>query len=284
MLPAIWHVQFILTLRFSLEFIEKLEQRIRHSSSHLCVGLDPDIDKIPDHLPKTIDGLLEFNRQIINATKDYVCAYKPNIAFFEVLGSDGWKLLEEILSFIPDDVITIADAKRGDIGNTALQYAKTFFETFDFDAITVNPYMGLDTLEPFTSYRNKGTIVLVLTSNPGSKDFQQIDLHSEKLFERVARLVNELHQRFHNCMLVVGATNGQLIKQIRDISPDIYFLVPGIGAQGGNLDEVIGFAGNKVVINSSRQIIFASTKEDFADIAAIEAKKLRDQINEKMGV
>lgn len=265
-------------------FIEKLERRINQSTSHLCIGLDPDINKIPDHLPKNIDGLLEFNRQIINATKDYVCAYKTNIAFYEVLGKGGWQLLENTIDLIPDDVITIADAKRGDIGNTASQYAKTFFETYNFDSITVNPYMGIDSLLPFVEFSEKGTVILVLTSNPGSSDFQQLEIQGQKLYEIVAKSVLKLHETNNNCMMVVGATTGSSIKKIREIAPDIYFLVPGIGAQGGNLAEVIQYAGKKVVINSSRQIIYASNTIDFAETAATEAKKLRDKIKSLMDI
>ena len=197
-----------------------------------------------------------------------------------MLGSVGWQLIEKILKLIPTDIITIADAKRGDIGNTAKMYAKTFFETFLFDSITVNPYMGMDTLSPFIEYKDKGVIVLVRTSNKGSGDIQELKINNTTVYEHVAEKVDQLNSKTHNCLMVVGATTGDSIRLIRDRAPSVYFLVPGIGAQGGSLEDVINYAGKKVLINSSRQIIYASNQLNYAEKAAEEAKRCRDQINQ----
>ena len=263
-----------------MTFLEKLEKRIETSGSRVCVGLDSVIEKLPKSYEKSIDSLLDFNKRIIEATHEHVLAYKPNIAFYEVLGTKGWDLLDKTLEFIPDDIITIADAKRGDIGNTAAMYAKTFFETYKFDSITVNPYMGFDSIEPYLKYENKGTIILGLTSNEGSEDFEELTLSSGKtLSERVAEKVNEWNKS-NNCLLVIGATNKEKIEKMRSASSDMYFLVPGIGAQGGSLEDVLKYGGKNVIINSSRSIIYASSESDFADIAKSETLKLKESINQ----
>jgi orotidine-5'-phosphate decarboxylase len=266
-----------------MKIIEKIENRIKSSNSRVCVGLDLDIEKIPPHLPKNMDGLFEFAKEIIHSTKDHVLAYKPNLAFFEVFGSKGFELLEKILKEIPNDIITIADAKRGDIGNTANMYAKTFFETFGFDIITVNPYMGYDSISPYLNYEDKGTIVLGLTSNKGSEDFQEILVDERSFAEIVSEKVEKWNVK-NNLMLVVGATNGEKIEKIRNIAKDLYFLVPGIGAQGGSLHEVIKYSGKNVIVNSSRGIIYASQKKDFAEISKQKTIELKNAINHEIAL
>ena len=261
-----------------MTFVEKLNARISKVNSRVCVGLDIDPTKLPTHLSDSFEDLFEFNKQIIDATHEYVCAYKPNIAFYEVLGTKGWELLEKTIEYIPNDIITIADAKRGDIGNTAAMYAKTFFETYQFDSITVNPYMGYDSVSPYLSYEEKGTIILGLTSNSGSEDFEKLSYNGKMLAESVAEKVVEWNEN-KNCLLVVGATNKELIQKMRNASDDIFFLVPGIGAQGGSIDDVIEYAGENVIINSSRGIIYASQKKDFAETARHQTEKLQNAIN-----
>ena len=262
-----------------MTFLEKLENRIAVSGSRLCIGLDSSIEKLPLKFSKGTDSLLDFNKRIIEATHEHVLAYKPNIAFYEVLGSKGWDILEKTIEFIPEDIITIADAKRGDIGNTAAMYAKTFFETFKFDSVTVNPYMGFDSVEPYLKYEDKGTIILGLTSNKGSEDFEELILENGQILAtEVAQKVSKWNNA-NNCLLVVGATNKEKIELIRKYSSSMYFLVPGIGAQGGSLEDVLKYAGKNVIINSSRSIIYASSTDDFADNAANEARKLKEEIN-----
>lgn len=263
-----------------MTFIEKLEKRIEQSGSRVCVGLDSVVEKLPMMYEKSIDSLLDFNKRIIESTHEHVLAYKPNIAFYEVLGIKGWDLLEKTLEFIPNDIITIADAKRGDIGNTAAMYAKTFFETYKFDSITVNPYMGFDSIEPYLKYEQKGTIILGLTSNKGSEDFEELALSSGQILsERVAERVNDWNKK-NNCSLVIGATNKEKIQKMRSVSGNMYFLVPGIGAQGGSLEDVIKYGGKNVIINSSRSIIYASSNNNFSEIAKLETLKLKDSINQ----
>src|SRR5690606_14492951 len=215
---------------------ESLFQAILRKKSYLCVGLDTDIAKIPEHLLQTADPVFEFNKQIIDATKAYCVAYKPNIAFYESLGAPGWESLRKTLEYIPEDCFTIADAKRGDIGNTSKMYAKTFFELMDFDAITVAPYMVSDSVKPFFEYKDKWVILLALTSNEGGSDFQNLIIEDRKvpLFEEV---INRSQQWGNpdNMMYVVGATRAEMLKDIRKIAPDHFLLVPGIGAQGGSL-------------------------------------------------
>jgi orotidine-5'-phosphate decarboxylase len=264
-------------------FDEKLNQLIRQKRSLLCVGLDTDITKIPNCLLSEMDPLFAFNREIIEATHDYVCAYKINIAFYESLGIPGWELLERTLNLIPDNVLVIADAKRGDIENTGQKYAQTYFKTYDFDAITVSPYMGMDSVTPFLEYEDKGVFVLCLTSNPGATDFQFLRVDDEPLYLKVAEKVVSWNFLYGNCGLVVGGTHTHEIEEIRNVAPTLPFLVPGIGAQGGNLEKVIQYAtderGESALINSSRTVIYGSSEKDFADVARSRAKSLRDRIN-----
>ncbi len=254
---------------------QQLFQQILQKRSYLCVGLDSDITRIPKHLLKYDDPVFEFNKQIIDATKDYCVAYKPNTAFYESRGSNGWRCLEKTIEYIPDTHFTIADAKRGDIGNTSTQYAKAFFENMNFDSVTVAPYMGIDSVAPFLEFENKWVILLALTSNKGSQDFQYKDLDDEfPLFEKVMRVAQKWSTS-ENLMYVVGATHPERFKKIREIAPDHFLLVPGVGAQGGDLQKISEYGMNHQVgllVNSSRSIIFASDGEDFAEVAGEKAK------------
>ena len=236
---------------------KQLFDNIKSKRSFLCIGLDTDVDKIPPHLLKEEDPVFEFNKLIIDATSDLCVAYKPNIAFYESMGIKGWKSLEKTLDYIPDNIFTIADAKRGDIGNTASRYAKTFFETYAFDSITIAPYMGKDSVTPFLSYDGKWAIMLALTSNEGALDFQMLDVADHKLFEEVL-IKSKAWGSNDNMMFVVGATRGELIEKVRTLVPEHFFLVPGVGAQGGSLEEVAKYGLNDqcgLLVNSSRGII-----------------------------
>jgi len=255
---------------------EKLVQAIAAKQSYLCVGLDTDIEKLPAGLPKTTQGVIDFNKAIIDSTAPYCVSYKINTAFYESQGIKGWQAMEETLAHIPSTHFTIADAKRGDIGNTSAHYAKTFFEVMPFDAITVAPYMGKDSIEPFLAYTNKCTIVLGLTSNKGSQNFEQQKLQSGQfLYESVLEQVATWGTA-DQIMFVVGATKAKEFDSIRKIIPAHFILVPGVGAQGGSLEEVTKYGKNKEVgllINASRAIIFASNQNDFAEKAAMVAKE-----------
>jgi orotidine-5'-phosphate decarboxylase len=255
---------------------EKLVQAITAKQSYLCVGLDTDIEKLPAGLPKTTQGVIDFNKAIIDSTAPYCVSYKINTAFYESQGIKGWQAMEETLAHIPSTHFTIADAKRGDIGNTSAHYAKTFFEVMPFDAITVAPYMGKDSIEPFLAYTNKCTIVLGLTSNMGSQNFEQQKLQSGQfLYESVLEQVATWGTA-DQIMFVVGATKAKEFESIRKIIPAHFILVPGVGAQGGSLEEVTKYGKNKEVgllINASRAIIFASNENDFAEKAAMVAKE-----------
>jgi orotidine-5'-phosphate decarboxylase len=255
---------------------EKLVQAIKAKQSYLCVGLDTDIEKLPAGLPKTTQGVIDFNKAIIDSTAPYCVSYKINTAFYESQGIKGWQAMEETLAHIPSTHFTIADAKRGDIGNTSAHYAKTFFEVMPFDAITVAPYMGKDSIEPFLAYTNKCTIVLGLTSNMGSQNFEQQKLQSGQfLYESVLEQVATWGTA-DQIMFVVGATKAKEFESIRKIIPAHFILVPGVGAQGGSLEEVTKYGKNKEVgllINASRAIIFASNENDFAEKAAMVAKE-----------
>ena len=260
---------------------QELFEQILLKKSFLCVGLDSDITRIPKHLFEYSDPVFEFNKQIIEATKDLCVAYKPNLAFYESQGVKGWKSLEKTLELIPEDIFTIADAKRGDIGNTSKQYAKAFFETFDFDSITIAPYMGEDSVKPFLGFENKWVILLALTSNKGSHDFQFTSQENgEPLFEKVMHKAQKWASS--DClMFVTGATHPEKFEEIRRIAPDNFLLVPGIGAQGGNLQEVCRYGLNNQVgllVNSSRGIIFAGDGEDFAIKAREAALKIQQQM------
>lgn len=261
---------------------EQLFKNIIRKGTMLCVGLDTDIKKIPEHLLRTDDPIFEFNRAIIDATADYCVAYKPNLAFYESMGVEGWSAFEKTVKYIRENYpehFIIADAKRGDIGNTSELYARSFFEHLDVDAITVAPYMGRDSVTPFLGHKEKWVILLALTSNKGSADFQLTeDREGTPLYERVMRTSAEWAGP-DEMMYVVGATQGSMFKEIRRIAPESFLLVPGVGAQGGSLEEVCRYGLNDrcgLIINSSRGIIYASRGEDFAEAARAEALKLRD--------
>lgn len=263
----------------------ELVENIRRKESFLCVGLDPDIKKIPKHLLNDESPLFAFNKAIIDATARYTVAYKPNLAFYESLGVEGWIALEKTIKYIkcnyPDQFI-IADAKRGDIGNTSQLYARSFFEHLDVDAITVAPYMGEDSVKPFLGYDGKWVILLALTSNKGSHDFQLIaGSDGKRLFEHVLNTSAQWASS-DEMMYVVGATQGEMFKDIRAVSPNSFLLVPGVGAQGGSLEDVARYGmidDCGLLVNSSRGIIYASMDENFAEAAACEAKKLRDAMS-----
>lgn len=260
----------------------ELFKQIKNKSSYLCVGLDTDVNKMPAHLKSEKDPIFEFNKQIIDNTYKHCVAYKPNIAFYEALGPAGWESLAKTLEYIPKEIFTIADAKRGDIGNTSKLYAKAFFETMDFDSITVAPYMGHDSVLPFLEFEDKWVILLAHTSNPGSQDFQLISAEGDgkKLYETVLSKSQEWGNA-DNLMYVVGATQADKIGHIRSLVPDNFFLVPGVGAQGGDLGEVSKHGMNDhcgLLVNSSRGIIYASNEKDFAERAGQEALKLQQEM------
>ena len=262
----------------------ELHQSIVKKSSFLCVGLDTDINKIPRHLLKEKDPVFEFNKQIIDATIDFSVAYKPNTAFYETLGSRGWDSLQKTAEYIPDSIFTIADAKRGDIGNTSGMYARAFFEEMDFDAVTVAPYMGRDSVKPFLAYSGKWVILLALTSNPGAIDFQHLLLKDDEkyLYENV--LIKSKEWADEECMMyVVCATQAAHVQHIRTIVPNHFLLVPGVGAQGGDLKSVAenGMTSQcGLLVNSSRGIIYASGDKDFAKAAHSAASKLQHEMQE----
>lgn len=259
----------------------ELFSQIKKKNSYLCVGLDTDITKIPAHLRNSADPIFEFNKQIIDATHPYCVAYKPNIAFYEALGSKGWESLAKTLEYIPKDCFTIADAKRGDIGNTSSLYAKAFFEQMNFDSITVAPYMGEDSVKPFLEFKNKWVILLAHTSNPGSSDFQLIESKTgKKLYEEVITKSQQWGTP-DQLMYVVGATRADKIAEIRKLAPEHFFLVPGIGAQGGDLAEVSKHGLNRqcgLLVNSTRAIIYASSDQDFAKAAGREAESVKEEM------
>ncbi len=261
---------------------EELFSQIQQKESYLCVGLDTDIHRIPKHLLDTEDPLFEFNKQIIDATHKYAVAYKPNIAFYEAHGVKGWQSLEKTIEYIPDDVFIVADAKRGDIGNTSKMYARAFFESMECDAITVAPYMGEDSVTPFLDFDNKWVILLALTSNAGGKDFQNLELtQGGDLFEEVLRKSAEWAGS-DQMMYVVGATRAESLQRIRKIIPDHFLLVPGVGAQGGSLEEVSRYGMNSqcgLLVNSSRGIIYASDGEDFAQVAGQKSEELQQEMS-----
>ncbi|MDE7460204.1 MAG: orotidine-5'-phosphate decarboxylase [Paramuribaculum sp.] len=263
---------------------EQLTENIRRKGSMLCVGLDPDIKKIPEHLLREENPLLAFNKAIIDATAPYAVAYKPNLAFYESLGVEGWVALEETVKYLKEkypDQFIIADAKRGDIGNTSQLYARSFFEHLDVDAITVAPYMGEDSVTPFLGYKDKWVILLALTSNKGSADFQLIrNENGTPLFESVIEKSSQWAGP-DEMMYVVGATQGRMFEDIRRVAPRSFLLVPGVGAQGGSLEEVCRYGMTDdcgLLVNSSRGIIYASKGEDFAEKAGEAARELRDQM------
>lgn len=263
----------------------QLIAQIKEKQSFLCVGLDTDIEKIPAHLLHRPNGIVEFNKQIIDATKDYCVSYKINTAFYEALGARGWDAMEETCDYIPDTHLKIADAKRADIGNTSGYYAKAFFERLHFDAVTVAPYMGEDSIAPFLSYKNKWTIVLGLTSNKGAYDFEMLKLKQEKelyLYEQVIETVSRWGSP-DQLMFVAGATQASELNRIRQIVPDHFLLVPGVGAQGGSLEDVAEHGMNKdcgLLVNVSRTILYAGSEEDFAVKATAEAIRYQEQMKQ----
>lgn len=276
---------------------QQLIEQIQQKKNYLCVGLDTDISKIPVHLRSQPDAVIKFNKAIIDATNDYCVAYKINTAFYESMGLKGWQIIEETLHYIPKTHFSIADAKRGDIGNTSAQYAKTFFETYPFDAVTVAPYMGEDSVRPFLEYTDKVTIVLGLTSNAGANDFQKLALHHHHQdLGLVQHLVQPDYERYlyqqvietvcgwgtpDNLMFVVGATQASELREVRAIAPENFLLVPGVGAQGGSLKEVSENGLNKdcgLLVNASRAVIFASTGEDFEVAAAKAAQEYAEEM------
>ena len=259
---------------------QTLIQQIRTKKSYLCVGLDSDITKIPRHLLQHEDPVFEFNKAIIDATQDVCVSYKINTAFYEANGLQGWQSMEKTLNYIPKDIFTIADAKRGDIGNTSTQYAKAFFNAMHFDSITVAPYMGKDSVKPFLDFENKWTIVLGLTSNEGAYDFQYLKNENQELFKHVIQKVASWGTD-ENLMFVIGATKTAQLKEVRELIPHHFLLVPGVGTQGGSLEEVSKIGMNAdvgLLVNASRQIIFASNGEDFAEKARVEAMKLQAEM------
>ena len=263
---------------------KQLTEQIFAKKSFLCVGLDTDTKKMPAHLLSKEEPIFEFNKAIIDATAPYCVAYKPNLAFYEAFGIKGMIAFEKTIKYLNEnypDHFVIADAKRGDIGNTSAMYARTFFEEYDIDALTVAPYMGEDSVTPFLTYKNKWVILLALTSNKGSHDFQLTeDKNGERLFEKVLRKSQEWGND-ENMMYVVGATQGAMFADIRKLAPNHFLLVPGVGAQGGSLQEVCKYGMIKdcgLLVNSSRGIIYASNQEDFAEVAAQKAKELQQEM------
>src|SRR6478735_7894762 len=267
----------------------QLVEQIQQKKNYLCVGLDTDITKLPKHLRSEPDAVFLFNKAIIDATKDHCVSYKINTAFYESQGLKGWEAMEKTVHYIPKTHFTIADAKRGDIGNTSSQYAKTFFEVLPFDAVTVAPYMGEDSVRPFLEYENKWTIVLGLTSNAGSNDFQQLSLANNSSEKRLYETVLEKVAGWgtpSNLMFVVGATRASDLAHIRSIIPEHFLLVPGVGAQGGSLEEVTKYGLNNdygLLVNASRAIIFAGGGEDFAEKAKIVAAGYQDEMKGLLG-
>ncbi|MBS1950630.1 MAG: Orotidine 5'-phosphate decarboxylase [Cytophagales bacterium] len=260
----------------------QLFEQIKKKHSYLCVGLDADIEKIPTHLLKSDDPIFEFNKQIIDATRDFAIAYKPNIAFYESLGAGGWISLKKTLDYIPSECFSIADAKRGDIGNTSALYARTFFKNMNFDAITVAPYMGEDSVKPFLEFKDKWVILLAHTSNRGSEDFQLLQTRDGKFVYEEVIFAGQRWATADQMMFVVGATHEEKIDSIRRLAPEHFFLLPGVGAQGANLEVVSKEGMNQqcgLIINSARSIIYASPKEDFAEAARKEANKLQQSMS-----
>ena len=263
--------------------LERLKQEIFSKKSFLCVGLDVDLNKIPPFLLKESDPIFAFNKSIIDATHPYTIAYKPNIAFYEAYGEKGWQSLRKTIDYLNEQhphIFTIADAKRGDIGNTATMYAKAFFEDLQFDSVTVAPYMGQDSVEPFLAFDHKATILLALTSNKGAFDFQTLTTEGAPLYQQVLTRSQQWHNA-HNLMYVVGATKAEYLADIRRIVPQSFLLVPGVGAQGGDLKEVCKYGLNDsvgLIINASRAVIYASQGEDFAQKAGEAAHSLQKEM------
>ena len=261
----------------------QLINQIHKKKSFLCIGLDVDLNKVPQHILEDEDPIFAFNKAIIDATHHLCVAYKPNIAFYEAYGIKGWESLKKTIDYLNHkhpEIFTIADAKRGDIGNTSTMYAKAFFEDMNFDSVTIAPYMGKDSVEPFLAFKNKHTILLALTSNEGAFDFQTKELEGKELYKRVLE-TSKTYENSKNLMYVVGATKAEYLSEIRQIVPDSFLLVPGVGAQGGSLGEVCKYGMTKdvgLLINSSRGIIYASNGKDFAQAAADKSLDLQQQM------
>ncbi|MDR6968881.1 orotidine-5'-phosphate decarboxylase [Flavobacterium arsenatis] len=262
---------------------QQLTEQIQLKKSFLSVGLDVDLNKIPQHLLETKDQIFEFNKAIIDATHDLCVSYKPNVAFYEAYGIKGWQALQKTINYINEnypEMFTIADAKRGDIGNTSSMYAKAFFEDMDFDSVTVAPYMGKDSVEPFLAFENKHTILLALTSNEGAFDFQTLKIDGKEVYKQVLE-TSKTWKNSENLMYVVGATKAEYLTDIRKIVPDSFLLIPGVGAQGGSLSDVCKYGMNAnvgLLIASSRSIIYASNQKDFAEKAREEALKMQQEM------
>ena len=268
--------------------LSKLHDQINNKKSFLCIGLDIDKDKIPKSLLKFDDPIFEFAKRIIDSTNQYAIAYKPNIAFFEAYGADGFKSLKKIVDYLNQsypEIFTIADAKRGDIGNTSKMYANAFLKELNFDSITVSPYMGYDSVEPFLSIEDKLVFLLTLTSNNGSNDFQELDIDdNNKLYQKVIE-ISKTWKNSSRIMYVVGAKNTKEILKIRRMVPNSYLLIPGVGAQGGNMTEICKYGLDKnlkLIINSTRSIIYASVNDNFAQSAAYEAKKIQVEMEKNI--
>ncbi len=265
-----------------MTFYQKLRSIQRKNNSLLCIGLDTDINKIPEFLFEYGDPIFEFNRRIIDATKDIVCAYKLNLAFYESTGEHGWYTVHQTLARIQEEIVAIGDAKRGDIGNSAELYAKEIVDDYEFAACTVNPYMGWDSVKPFLKNARQGAFILAVTSNPGSKDFQYLKVKGKPLYEEVVAKTKKWNRK-KNCGLVVGATHPKDLRRVRTLAPDMPLLIPGIGAQGGDLKSAVRYGcdknGEMAIINVSRSIIYASNGADFAQAARKAALHLREKIN-----
>ncbi|MDZ7361913.1 MAG: orotidine-5'-phosphate decarboxylase [candidate division KSB1 bacterium] len=262
-------------------FIERFQQTLRARKSLLCVGLDPDLQKLPANLPRSAEGLITFCKEIIAATHDFAAAFKVNFAFFEALGKSGWAALEAVAAALPDDVIRIADAKRGDIGHTAQMYAEAIFRQLPFDAMTANPYLGEDAAQPFLEDATKGIFFLCRTSNPGSSDIQNFPDRTRPLYLHIAAQVREWNKN-GNAGLVVGATHPRELQEVRKVSPDLPFLIPGVGAQGGDLETAVRYGaavtGDLAIINASRTVLYADSGKNFSAAAARAAEKMRNDM------
>jgi orotidine-5'-phosphate decarboxylase len=265
-----------------MNFLQRVRSVQRKTGSLVCIGLDTDTSKIPRSLLNHDDPVYEFNRRIIKATSDLVCAYKLNLAFYETLGENAWYTIHRTLAAIPEEIITIGDAKRGDIGNTSEMYARHLLEGYGFTATTVNAYMGFDSVAPFLKNPQQGAFILALTSNPGAKDFQYLPSHGKPLYEQVIRKVITWNTK-KNCGLVVGATRPEELRRVRRLAPDLPLLIPGVGAQGGDLRAAVRYGcdtrGTLAIINASRSILYASGGDDFADAARAATVALKEEIN-----
>ena len=265
-----------------MTFSKKLDYVCKRKNSLLCVGIDVDLKKVPPFIARENNALVKFSKMIIDATLSFAAAYKINTAFFEAYGAEGWQAMTEIAAYLPEDVIKIADAKRGDIGNTSRRYAKAFFETLNFDAVTVSPYLGFDSIAPFIEEEEKGVFVLCHTTNKGAEDFQHLSNGDKQLYEIVAEKVQSWN-KLNNCGLVVGATYPEQMREIRALAPAMPFLVPGLGAQGGDFQAAVSFSTDKngrgAIFNASRSILYASDGTDFPEAAAKSAKRMKEKIN-----